>query len=353
MTEWMEHAWLGKGWQHNFHTHPESAYLECVIVEPRPHPWLGGVLRNVSCILPNARMTVVYDVRHHDFVEDCVEHSARVRRIPLHCSAPPTVMDYNAWMLSEWFWDLFEDASRVLLFQTDTGVRKNRVLRYLEYPYIGAPWGGAPPPLQNTPHDWVVVGNGGLSLRDPRVMRDVCRRFPAPCDVFVPEDVHFSRHVASMDALPWPDKDVARTFSMEHVRCDDPMGFHQIYHWHPRNSVLDPLLDGCDPTFTCHEIAEVTDAWIESREGYVATSPDLLAWLRVGIGPCGLVIPKGSRIPLDEPDGWGGHCKELCWTWKNKAGDSRTERIPLQRMRVAHEVCVGHTTPNIAPPLRP
>lgn len=314
---WMEEQWLAKGWQHNLFLHPqEHAHMECVLVEMRPrHPYLGGVLRNFSCMFPNAKMTVVHDARDTEYVRDeCLEGSCAVRRIPLHLpdNARFSIWDYCSLMTTADFWELFSESKRVLIYQTDTGVRKNRILRYLEYSYVGAPWGTAPPPLDAS----VRVGNGGLSLRDPRLMKQVCVQYPYASQGIEIEDLYFSHHVAQTEEAAVPDADVAASFSMEHVLHPDPMSFHQIYQWQPP-SVLDPLLDHCDPVCVSHNIDKIVDVWVEAPSGRQWSHPDLKPWLEAGIGTKGLVIPEDSLVPIGS-HGLESAGMKLCIQWKTK-----------------------------------
>lgn len=336
--EWME-QWLDKGWHHNFHTHPEDSYMECVIFESRRHPGMGRVLRNFSCMFPNSKMTIVYDKANHDYVTDCIEHSTAINLIPLHINGNFTIWNYCELLTTPAFWDLFPHSKRVMIFQADTGIRKNRVLRYLEYPYIGAPWGGAPKPMD----EWIHVGNGGLSLRDPKVMKDVCMRFPYAKQDIAIEDLYFSQRVANMDHLTWPEKDVAASFSMEHVLHDDPMGFHQIYNWHPM-SILEPLAENCDPVKAEHDIAHIHEVWIEAANGCIIKNDDLKPWLTTGIGPRGLVIPRDTLVPFEESERTKGFRKKLNVSWADKATKKiHTCSVPLRKKRVIHDVVVGST----------
>lgn len=333
--EWME-QWLDLGWQHNFHSHPSESYMECVIVEPRLHPGLGGVLRNFSCMFPKSKMTVVYHKAHDEYVRKCVDNSSAINLVPLNISGNFTIWNYCELLTSPIFWELFPDSKRVMIFQADTGIRKNRVLRYLEYPYIGAPWGGAPKPLD----EWIHVGNGGLSLRDPKVMKDVCTRFPYSKQDIAIEDLYFSQRVANMDELVWPEKDVAASFSMEHVLHDDPMGFHQIYNWHPK-SILDPLLENCDPVAPQHNLARIHEVWIEAENGCIIKNDELKPWINTGIGPKGLVIPADTLIPFQESDRAKGFGKQLCISWIDMQQQMHTSFIPLKKKRVMNDSVIG------------
>lgn len=336
---WME-TWLNKGWEPNFHHHPSTSYMECVIVEPRPHPWLGRVLRNVSCMFPKSKLSIVYDAKHHNFVTDCIEQSNAVQLYPMHLKRDFTVWDYCELLTNPNFWDLFRDSKRTLIFQADTGIRKNRILRYLEYSYIGAPWGSAPKPLDS----WIHIGNGGLSLRDPVIMKEVCHQFAYKSQDIAVEDLYFSQRVANMDHSIWPEKQIAGGFAFEHELLDpDPMGFHQIYNWHPQN-VLDPLLSHCDSVRPIHSIQEITDAYIEATNGRVIVDHTLTKWLESGIGPNGLVIPVDSLVPyVESVAATSGYAKSLVVSLKNKQGNQFTKKVPLKRKRVMEGVHItGH-----------
>lgn len=276
-------------------------------------------------MFPRAKMTIVYDSNDTEFVwEQCIDRSPAVRLIPL--SIPDdydfSIWDYCRMMASVEFWDLFQKSDRVLMFQTDTGVRKNSVLRYLEYSYIGAPWGGPPKQLSS---DGICVGNGGLSLRDPKLMKHICEVHPYNDQYLKIEDVYFSRHVAHATNAACPTVDVAAGFSMEHVTHQDPMCFHQVYLWHPRN-VLDPLLDNCDPVAPSHNIACINDAWVEMPNGYQSRPVELKPWVEIGLGPSGLTIPADTLVP-------GKHCgvqgMHLCVQWKTKDEGMKEQKIRM------------------------
>jgi len=89
-------------------------------------------------------------------------------------------MDYNYLLVSEPFWDRLIAFERVLIFQHDSEILREGVDEFLEWDMIGAPlW-------------FQEFGcNGGLSIRNPRVMKQICSMLPYKHD-YGNEDVYFS-----------------------------------------------------------------------------------------------------------------------------------------------------------------
>jgi hypothetical protein len=65
------------------------------------------------------------------------------------------------------FWKDYFDYERVLIFQRDTSILRGGIEGFFEYDYVGAP-------CYNFVRDQTIQ-NGGLSLRNPRVMEYICR----------------------------------------------------------------------------------------------------------------------------------------------------------------------------------
>jgi len=67
------------------------------------------------------------------------------------------------------FWKDYFDYERVLVFQRDTAILRGGIEGFFEYDYVGAP-------CYNFVRDQTIQ-NGGLSLRNPRVMEYICRMY--------------------------------------------------------------------------------------------------------------------------------------------------------------------------------
>lgn len=306
---YFEHFLAGP-WDNQWSTHPlpGEAPLDMVLVEPRNHRYLEGVLRNFSAQIPYASLTILHSDENAPTVRDILAtHGGpgNVRCIRMS-AGNIDILAYNGLMGSAAFWDIFGPGTdRVLVFQTDTGIRKNRILQYMHYDYIGSPWGSADGPGLPPPHGHVWVGNGGFSLRNPRHMRSIAAEHPYAQQAIVPEDLYFASHLAEAAAAAGagapllPDFDTARGFSCEHHQHPDPMGFHQGYMWHDAPYVHDVLLsmDRCETSLAVRP-APPYSAWVADGAGRIlAAPPVVLPWVRLGVGVHGLQVPPGSRVP--------------------------------------------------------
>ncbi len=132
-----------------------------------------------------------------------------------------------------WLWEQVQSASRVLLFQTDSIICSNSnktVDDFLEWDFIGAP---ISPFLGG--HGY----NGGLSLRNPKMILDI---LASPSNDFdelwrtnqtglYVEDQFFYNKMLALPNAKLPDREVAKQFSVESYWYDRPLGFHAPHTW--------------------------------------------------------------------------------------------------------------------------
>ena len=214
----------------------------CVIVEPREHPNLIPVIKNFMFLLQHTGwgLIVYHGPDNERFVKDglrdaisdeCVHY---VRMIPRNL----TTGEYSAMLGAPLFWQCLLDGFKcehALIFQCDTLLLKggDAINAFLKYDYVGAPW---PDPGMRTTIDnrsrQFTVGNGGLSLRNVRVMLAIARNhpYPKPSDndgVCVPEDVYFAYWLKAHEEVYWiPSSEEASAFAMEHVYNPCAAGLH-------------------------------------------------------------------------------------------------------------------------------
>lgn len=77
------------------------------------------------------------------------------------------ILNYCMLMTSDSFWQTFNSYYRVLTFQMDTALLRNGIEDFYKWDYVGAPC-----------YSYVednTIQNGGLSLRNPRMMEYICR----------------------------------------------------------------------------------------------------------------------------------------------------------------------------------
>ncbi len=319
-------TFLKRGWKPNWNAHPvaDDAPLEMVLIEPRNHRYLQPVLENMSCLVPNASLTIIHSQENAKIVHDIVYAGGENNVKTL--SILPTNLTretYSELLTSCELWTRFQ-APKVLIFQLDSGLRFNNILRFMQYDYVGAPWNWL---VANDPR--ICVGNGGFSLRSKQHMYDICSRFKYNATADTAEDVFFAKHLINDKNVCLPSKVDASKFSIEHISYHDPMAFHQAYDFHSLATVKLWMMHALAPTSfeTC---VQIEDAWIESKTGVIQREPDLLPWLRLGISTNGLLIDQGTKISSSARAEVSDEDKLLKLAFK-KDGENHRISIPLDR----------------------
>jgi len=131
------------------------------------------------------------------------------------------------------FWKDYFNYERVLIFQRDTAILKKGIEDFFDYDYVGAP-------CYNFVKDQTIQ-NGGLSLRNPRVMEYICRMYGWKTDLqdmmvvgqyssasFFAEDIFFCLRMIKYNAGNLAPLDVAKKFSAESRFELDTLGYHRI-----------------------------------------------------------------------------------------------------------------------------
>ncbi|KAL8389158.1 hypothetical protein RB599_010526 [Gaeumannomyces hyphopodioides] len=233
---------------------PEFPSGAAVIVETRTTPSLVPLLLHFSATLgagwpvllftPAAAWTPPPSAALHRAL---AEGRIRIRHLPPNVTGFATHNSVSLFLAGEWLWAQLADAPRVLLFQTDSVICANAnstVDDFARWDFVGAPI--AP--------RWGRGYNGGLSLRNPRLMRDIARahgeefrRANSRPDNHLPSHERFedqwfySKAVEAGARLP--DPEVAREFAVETVYFERPLGFHQPARW--QKDRMDEILAWC------------------------------------------------------------------------------------------------------------
>lgn len=302
-------TFLNHNWIPNWDTHPTESLLEMVIVEPRRSNDLPRVLKNMSALVPNAMLTILHSKDNAELLRNTIYPNGvnNIRLIP-YFDGNSSRDAYNKIMMSPEFWSLLR-APKTLIFQIDSGMRYNRLLRFMEYDYIGAPWTHT----ASMEFPSVKIGNGGFSLRSKHYMEDIVRR--RPCQVtpdIMPEDVYFGTNIHLYNDTRIPSIEEASMFSLEYARHPDPMAFHQCYRLniHEPNYLESLLVSDVACKHPCR-IVKIIDAWVECENGYICRTYDIVAWLNIGVSSYGMHVPKGSYITCIQEDPFPGYRKYL------------------------------------------
>lgn len=190
------------------------------------------------------------------------EQRIRIHFLPEETTFPDHA-SVSVFLTKPWFWEHFSSADRVLLFQADSILctkSSTHVDDFLEYDLVGAPI--AP--------RFGVGYNGGLSLRNPKLMLEITsdpdlntferdlRAYEAKQEEIKanPDPVNGGQEKADEEAKKTPSwekfedqwffhvlethrsetaklapVEVAKTFSVETVWYDTPLGYHQPFRW--------------------------------------------------------------------------------------------------------------------------
>jgi hypothetical protein len=202
---------------------PAKSNMTMVIVEPRLHKDLEFVIKNTAYFCPGWSLYVFVSNQNLEMVKAILGHNASRANIIVFTEGNITIDQYNAMLTTRRFWDIIE-ADNILMFQTDTIVRRFGIEKYCIYDYIGAPW----PHLNNT------IGNGGLSIRRKAALIEaIDNQTP---EINEHEDLFFARwNYRPGSTARLPSIETATEFSVENIDHPNPWGAHQIWKWdaHP------------------------------------------------------------------------------------------------------------------------
>ena len=203
-----------------------------LIIEPRRHNAFRFVIHNILENLSeewgilvfhgNQNQEFVYDIMYN--VEE--RHRGRIIHLINMNVENLDAQSYSNMFFEYAFYDLIP-TDTFLVFQTDSIIlkeNKDRINEFLDYDYVGAPWnhyirgiGGC-------------VGNGGFSLRKKSKMLEILESKGIP-DCVCNEDVYFSKDVNANIQYKVPSFELAKTFSVETVFCENPFGLHNCWKY--------------------------------------------------------------------------------------------------------------------------
>ena len=265
-------------WEHDFKTHPAKAPLEGVFIETRCQPEIRYALANFSCHLPYAALTILCSDENRDFIYEIIGKDTNIRVLDNPIKGPFTMEKQNNMLTDPSFYKMF-NSEKLLFFMTDTGIRKNDILRFLKYDWVGAPWHHFP---IGDPR--VFQGNGAFNLRNAVLCRLAASRAKRG---HLPEDVFFAACFGTgLVKACLPTRSEAVRFATESEEYPDVMGFHNTYTYRKTSDMIWSGYEG--PT---RRLFHVTEARADAE--------DVTDLIRLGIGALGLRIGKGALIAKD------------------------------------------------------
>lgn len=126
-----------------------------------------------------------------------------------------SIAEYNKLLTSTNFWVNFLKFDRVLIIQHDSALLRKGLEDFYEWDYIGAPW-----IFQD------YGGNGGLSLRNPKLMYKICLEKKYIPSIYGNEDLFFSHYVMHYGNLA--PREECEKFSCETIFKLGTLGYHAI-----------------------------------------------------------------------------------------------------------------------------
>jgi hypothetical protein len=207
-------------------------------------------------------------------IKQIIGPDTNVRFLKLDLVGPFNLGKFDDLLTTPVFWEQFH-GEKIMFFMTDTGLRKNDVLRFLKYDWVGAPWHHFP---VGDPR--VFQGNGALSIRNPKLLKEISTKFTRQQ---FGEDVMFSAALAlATPGAVLPTREEAVKFSMEGTDYPDTMGFHNTQSYMKQSSAWSGYEGPARRLVTVNEAR--------------ADGHDVTALIRLGIGATCLRIGRGSLI---------------------------------------------------------
>lgn len=187
-----------------------------IIVETRKgQEYIDVIKQHMKHLPTNWDLIIVTDEDNFSFYHQSF-HNAYLYK----CPEIKDANDYNRLLTSFDFWNQFEYYDKVLIFQHDSMILRDNIEEFLKYDYVGACW-----QFQS----W--GGNGGLSLRNPKVMKDICVRFPYHTSLGN-EDLYFCNIMNERYIGYLADRSTCSKFAMEVIYEEGTFGVHAIDRYH-------------------------------------------------------------------------------------------------------------------------
>lgn len=134
--------------------------LAAVIVETRDLPYLRCIIEEHIDKLPDYTDLIIYHSTANEFLK-LLFPKAIFRLIENEILNEQA---YNIMLTTASFWDGLIDYDKVLIFQHDSMILRKGIEEFYHLDYVGAAWKFQP----------YMGGNGGLSLRNPKIMKLIC-----------------------------------------------------------------------------------------------------------------------------------------------------------------------------------
>lgn len=207
---------------------PESP--RAVIIESETIPNLIPIMLHFTSVLGPSWGMILFTLQDRwieplspAFQRHLASGRIEVRFLPKDNEPLTSSQAVSRFLTSPWLWEQVSRATRILLFQTDSVIcSKSQVAvdEYLQYDFVGAP----------IDPKYGKGYNGGLSIRNPRLFLQIAREVDFGTSGQGFEDQFFYLELQKRGA-EMPPEEVAKTFAVETVYYETPLGYHQPQRW--------------------------------------------------------------------------------------------------------------------------
>lgn len=197
------------------------------LVETRPLPHLPALFAHMTSVIPAewvfkfmGSQEAIDFLRSRPFISR-LESRGKLEIIPLPADYSLSSRETISQMFTDphLYADILYPAEHLLVFQPDSIFCANSPTTlndFLEWDWIGAPWS------KTATHG----GNGGLSLRKVSKILEVLKQQKRQDGDGALEDLWLSERIFSLTGSKMPNANISKTFSVESVWDDRPLGYH-------------------------------------------------------------------------------------------------------------------------------
>lgn len=215
---------------------PSNARRLAVIIETNITSSLIPIMLHFANVLGPTWTVVLFTLEENWvipssalFLRAAAERRVETRFLPpgTDLSSSPSV---SLFLTKPWLWEQVEWVDRILLFQLDSIICSSAAVTvddFARYDFIGAP----------IDPQYGEGYNGGLSLRNPRLFLQITKEADFETSPFDYEDSWFYAQAKARAGVLLPTEDVAKTFSVETIYTEKPLGYHQPSRWQAHKMV--------------------------------------------------------------------------------------------------------------------
>jgi len=204
------------------HQFPKKSKYAFVIVERRIHPNWWFVLRNIAWAAPHFSLYIFCSDLNYNFIKTILGDKADNVHIRVWfkglADKNTGFHEYNITFQMPQFYDLL-DAEYIINFQMDSYFLQKIPDWIFTGTYYGSPWAWDP----------FRAGNGGLAIRHPKRLSELCKKDILNCMSNEGEDTHIS-DILSKYGYDIPEISFRQKVFQENCPTEfNPIGTHQFW----------------------------------------------------------------------------------------------------------------------------